>query len=157
MSLIKQIAVIGGVGVLLYMGTQAAMPRGIRNKNPLNIEYNKANDWEGQTGVEPEGRFARFSAAKYGIRAGAKLISNYMTIHNKQSVIAILERFAPSNENHTANYANFVANKLGVGVSERLTTKHIPAMVKAMIQFENGLNPYTDDYINQGCQMAGVI
>lgn len=94
MSLIKQIAVIGGIGVLLYMGVQAAMPRGIRNKNPLNIEYNKANDWEGQTGVEPEGRFARFSAAKYGIRAGAKLISNYMTIHNKQSVIAILERFA---------------------------------------------------------------
>ncbi|HDL9484129.1 TPA: structural protein P5, partial [Vibrio cholerae] len=47
MSLIKQIAVIGGIGVLLYMGVQAAMPRGIRNKNPLNIEYNKANDWEG--------------------------------------------------------------------------------------------------------------
>ncbi|EGR1966260.1 structural protein P5 [Vibrio cholerae] len=157
MSVIRNAVLIGGVCALFYFGAREMMPRGIRNNNPLNIEYNKSNDWEGQTGVEPEGRFARFNAAKYGIRAGAKLISNYMTIHNKQSVIAILERFAPSNENHTANYANFVANKLGVGVSERLTTKHIPAMVKAMIQFENGLNPYTDDYINQGCQMAGVI
>ncbi|ODS10165.1 structural protein P5 [Vibrio scophthalmi] len=157
MSAIKTIVVIGGIGVLLYMAGKEMMPRGIRNKNPLNIEYNKANDWEGQTGVEPEGRFARFSESVYGIRAGAKLISNYMTVHNRYSVIDILERFAPASENHTAGYANFVASKMGVGVSERLNKTHIPAMVTAMIQFENGVNPYTDSYINKGCKMAGVI
>ncbi|MGL4379653.1 MAG: structural protein P5 [Vibrio sp.] len=155
--MIKKLIILGGIAAILYTGAKEMTPRGIRNKNPLNIEYNKANDWDGQTGVEPEGRFARFSSAKYGIRAGAKLLSNYMTIHNKWSVIAILERFAPSTENHTANYAKFVANEVGVSVSERLTTSHIPAMVKAMIKFENGINPYTDDYIKQGCQMAGVI
>ncbi|WP_160314734.1 hypothetical protein [Photobacterium swingsii] len=32
---------------------------GIRNKNPLNIEYNERNNWKGQTGRN--GRFCTFS------------------------------------------------------------------------------------------------
>ena len=155
MSVIQNIAIIGVIGVVLYMGTRAAMPRGIRNKNPLNIEYNKANDWEGQTGTD--GRFATFSDSLYGIRAGAKLISNYMSIQNKYSVIDILERFAPSTENHTAAYAEFVAGQLGVSISQRLEQSHIPAMVAAMIKFENGIQPYSAEHIQQACKLAGVV
>ena len=46
--------------------------RGIRNADPGNIDYNKANDWLGQVSFDPliESRFARF-------RALGKLLRNY--------------------------------------------------------------------------------
>ncbi|EHY1015188.1 structural protein P5 [Vibrio vulnificus] len=156
MGLAKGLVAVGVIGMVLYMGKEV-LPRGIRNKNPLNIEYNKANNWEGQVGVEPEGRFARFKSADYGIRAGAKLISTYMSKHKLLTVQDILGRFAPASENHTEAYADFVAKSMGVKTTDRLSQASIPSMVKAMIKFENGINPYTDSYINKGCQMAGVI
>lgn len=155
MSMMKKIVVISVIVGGLYFGARAAMPRGIRNKNPMNIEYQKSNNWDGQTGTD--GRFATFSSSIYGIRAGAKLISNYMTNYNLTSVIQILERFAPATENHTAGYAKFVAEKMGITPSERITKAQIPSMVKAMIQMENGIQPYSDDHIFKACKMAGVV
>ncbi|KHT64553.1 hypothetical protein RJ45_05825, partial [Photobacterium gaetbulicola] len=43
------------------------MPRGIRNHNPLNIEYSKHNNWRGQ--VSSDGRFVIFEDDKWGFRA----------------------------------------------------------------------------------------
>lgn len=155
MSAVKKIIVITSIVGCLYYGVRAAMPRGIRNKNPMNIEYQKSNNWDGQTGTD--GRFATFSSSVYGIRAGAKLLGNYMTNNNLTSVIQILEKFAPATENHTAGYAKFVAEKMGVSPSERITKAQIPSMVKAMIQMENGIQPYSDDHILKACKMAGVV
>ena len=155
MSAVKKIIVITSIVGGLYIGVRAAMPRGIRNKNPMNIEYQKSNNWDGQTGTD--GRFATFSSSVYGIRAGAKLLGNYMTNNNLTSVIQILEKFAPATENHTAGYAKFVAEKMGVSPSERITKAQIPSMVKAMIQMENGIQPYSDDHILKACKMAGVV
>lgn len=155
MAIIKKIIVITVIVGGLYIGVRAAMPRGIRNKNPMNIEYQKSNDWDGQTGTD--GRFATFSSSVYGIRAGAKLVSNYMTNYNLTSVIQVLERFAPATENHTAGYAKFVADKMGISPSDRINKAQIPSMIKAMIQFENGIQPYTDEHIMKACKMAGVV
>ncbi|BDM23053.1 hypothetical protein KMS_R28100 [Pseudomonas sp. LRP2-20] len=33
-------------------------PRDVRNNNPGNIDFNPRNDWQGQIGKEPDGRFA---------------------------------------------------------------------------------------------------
>jgi len=51
-------------------------PRGIRNQNPGNIDYNSRNDWQGQIGKEPGGRFAIFDTPENGIRALGKLLLN---------------------------------------------------------------------------------
>lgn len=155
MSVIKTIAIVGGVGVLLYMGTRSMMPLGIRNNNPLNIRYNKANNWEGQTG-ENQG-FCKFSSSKYGIRAAAKLLNNYMVKNNLRSVAGIIKKWAPSHENPTDNYVTFVAEAVGVNAADNnLTEQHIPAIVKAMIKFENGIQPYTNGTILEGCELAGI-
>ena len=59
------------------MTTQTrALPRGIRNHNPLNIRLNPANRWQGR--IEPErntdGAFEQFEGPVWGLRAGAVLI-----------------------------------------------------------------------------------
>lgn len=51
--------------------------RGIRNRNPGNIDYNPRNDWQGQIGKEPGGRFAIFDTPENGIRALGKLLIKY--------------------------------------------------------------------------------
>ncbi|PKF77327.1 structural protein P5 [Vibrio sp. vnigr-6D03] len=130
-------------------------PRGIRNNNPLNIEYNKNNQWTGQTGVEVLGRFATFSHMKYGIRAGAKLINNYMTRYGLVTVFDIINRWAPDHENPTNIYADTVAARMGVEVHQPLTHAHIPDLVYEMIKFECGV--YVDRaLVMEGSRLAGV-
>ena len=61
----------------------ALQPRGIRNNNPGNIDYNPRNAWRGQLahspGIEP--RFARFDTAHNGLRALGKLLLNYRKLY----------------------------------------------------------------------------
>ncbi|MGR5243070.1 structural protein P5 [Photobacterium damselae] len=157
MSALKTIAIIGGVGIVLYFGTKTMMPLGIRNNNPLNIKFNSANDWDGQTG-ENNG-FCVFSSSKFGIRAGAKLIDNYMSKKGLTSVAGIIKKWAPPSDNNpTNNYVEFVAKEVGVNAADNnLSRKHIPIMIRAMIKFENGLCPYSDAKIIDGCKLAGVV
>ncbi|YCO02114.1 structural protein P5 [Vibrio sp. VNB-15] len=155
MGALKTVVIVGGVGVILYMGARSMMPLGIRNNNPLNIRYNSANKWDGMTG-ENNG-FCTFSSSKYGLRAGAKLLRNYMVNNELRSVAGIIKKWSPSHENPTDSYIDYVAKAVGVNAADNtLTEKHIPLLLKAMIKFENGINPYSDNAIVEGCQLAGV-
>ncbi len=91
-------------------------PRGIRNRNPGNIDFNPLNDWVGQLGLE-EGvanpRFARFDSPENGIRALGKLLINYRGKDGMpgvggrgiDTVLETINRWAPSTENDTQAYA----------------------------------------------------
>lgn len=81
------------------------MTRGIRNNNPGNIDYNSANQWQGQLPHDPniEKRFCRFESEIYGIRALMKLLSNYHK-NGYQSVYRTIDRWAPNVENNTSAY-----------------------------------------------------
>jgi len=50
----------------------------------------------------------------YGIRALAKVLTNYKKIHNLNTVRQIISRYAPPNENQTTAYIQSVAKQLGV-------------------------------------------
>jgi hypothetical protein len=57
-----------------------ALRRGERNNNPGNIDWNAANNWQGQLSLELEHvppRFARFDCAENGIRALARILLHY--------------------------------------------------------------------------------
>lgn len=127
-------------------------PRGVRNNNPLNIEYQPVNHWRGQTGSD--GRFAQFNDPVYGIRAGAKLIKKYMHDYGLVTVSAVINRWAPDHENPTNAYAAHVANAMGIGVDMPISTAQLPQMIAGMIQFENGKQPYSMDTIHQGVALA---
>lgn len=142
--------------------------RGIRNHNPGNIDYHSSNHWQGQLGME-EGcthpRFARFDCAENGIRALAKLLLNYrgksghpnMGGAGIDTVLEIIQRWAPSSENDSMAYAHAVARKLEVGITEAIDTREPATLFKlviAVITHENGSNPYPPHIVDEGIRRA---
>jgi len=142
-----------------------SQPRGVRNRNPGNIDYNPRNQWEGQLGKEPNGRFAIFDTAENGIRALGKLLINYrgkdgmpgVGCKGIDTVLETINRWAPSNENDTQAYASAVAKRLGVRPTEPINIKDLATlrgMVLGIIIHENGGNPYPEAVLEEGLRRA---
>jgi hypothetical protein len=142
-------------------------PRGIRNNNPGNIDFNKANQWQGQKGIEPgpNGRFAVFDTPENGIRALGKLLINYRGKDGMpgvggpgiDTVRETINRWAPAKENNTEAYIQAVSRKLGVQPNDKIDiTKEatLRVFVISIIEHENGMQPYSVDIINEGIRRA---
>ncbi|WEZ90471.1 structural protein P5 [Pseudomonas sp. NyZ480] len=144
------------------------IPRGVRNNNPGNIDFNPRNAWQGQLGLEvgvAKPRFARFDTPENGIRALGKLLINYQGkdgmpgVGGKgiDTVLETINRWAPANENDTRVYATAVAKRLGVGITEPINIKNLATlrgMVVSIIIHENGGNPYKAEVIDEGVRRA---
>ena len=140
-------------------------PRGIRNNNPGNIRW--GDDWKG---LVPQAQrtdkdFCQFYDIKWGIRALVKVLLNYRKrpgmpgVGNSgiDTVREIISRWAPPNENNTEAYIQSVAKACGVKPNDAidLTDKTLMLnMVKAIIQHENGIQPYTDAILLDGIGLA---
>ncbi|AGZ34643.1 MAG: structural protein P5 [Pseudomonas sp.] len=145
-------------------------PRGVRNNNPGNIDFNSRNAWQGQLGLEvgvAKPRFARFDTPENGIRALGKLLINYRGkdgmpgVGGKgiDTVLETIHRWAPANENDTKAYAAAVAKRLGVGIADPINIKNLATlrgMVISIIIHENGGNPYDAAVIDEGVLRALV-
>lgn len=144
------------------------IPRGVRNNNPGNIDYNLRNAWIGQLGLE-EGvarpRFARFDLPENGIRAVGKLLINYLGKDGLpviggpgiDTVREIVSRWAPGNENNTEAYIVAVAAKLGVKANEVINIKDVRTLrvfVGAIIAHECANYRYPDAVFNEGIRRA---
>lgn len=133
-----------------------SLPRGIRNNNPGNIEYT-GTPWKGLASPPSDGRFVRFTTAQYGLRALARLLMNYQIKYGLNTVKKIIDRWAPPVENNTSAYASAVARHLGVGVSEKINVRsHLHKLVAAIVQHENGRQPYTATQINNAIKIMGI-
>lgn len=143
---------------MMMLRSDSAMPRGIRNNNPLNIR--KGQDWEGETATERDPEFESFRSPEYGIRAAARIINNYRSYYGLTTVRGIISRWAPPTndkgefENDTESYIASVANALGVTPDTPLTAADTPNLISAMIYHENGQQPYSMDTIMTGVAMA---
>ena len=138
---------IGALGVAMIPSSTASKPRGIRNNNPLNIE-DTGESWLGKVGND--GRFMVFETAGHGLRAGARILRTYRHKYGIKTIKDILNRFAPPSENNTQNYINFVSDKTGLPEDKDLTDNDYPAVLAAMVNLENGMNPYTPEQIQEG-------
>ncbi|WP_028698214.1 MULTISPECIES: structural protein P5 [Pseudomonas putida group] len=145
-----------------------SQPRGVRNRNPGNIDFNPRNAWQGQLGLE-EGvakpRFARFDEDENGIRALGKLLLNYRGKDGMPGVgkpgidtpIEFISRWAPSTENNTTAYAQAIAKRLGVGVRDSIDISNprvLRETIVGIIVHENGGNPYPPAIIDEGVRRA---
>lgn len=133
-----------------------SLPRGIRNNNPGNIR--KSGDaWQGLADIQPDTEFFSFADPVYGIRALAKILRNYRDRYGLNTVQGIINRWAPPVENNTGAYVRMVANKVGVAPTEQLTwdAGQMRRLVSAIIQHENGQNPYSMATIADGISRAG--
>lgn len=149
---------INGTGSIWDM----TQPRGIRNNNPGNLEDTGIN-WHGIAEPRNDGRFLRFTDPVYGIRAMARNLHTYATKHSIDSVGGIINRWAPSHgrfdgssyRNNTGAYAAHVADHLGVRATDKIDViARRPELIEAMIQFENGEQPYPMALIKQGVALA---
>ena len=133
--------------------------RGVRNRNPGNIDYNPANDWKGQVRPDSaiEKRFARFDTAENGIRALGKVLLTYQRKHGLKTVKSIIGRWAPSVENDTAAYVRAVEANTGTrpGAEVDLSNPAVMAgFVKAIIHHENAGYSYPDAVLAEGVRRA---
>lgn len=137
------------------------MTRGIRNNNPGNIETGAP--WQGL--MEPddmnaaqtaETRFCVFRAPKWGIRALARILVTYQDKHGLMAVKEMIDRWAPPFENNTTAYIAAVESKVGAGHVNVHAHTTMDALVRAIIQHENGKQPYPDAEIGAGLLLAGI-
>lgn len=129
--------------------------RGIRNNNPGNLEYSKTNPWVGQTG--DDGLFAKFETPEHGIRALGRNLLSYQR-QGIDTVSDIINRWAPpSDNNNTDAYIQAVCAQLGVAPDQQLDASNpdtLKALCAAIIQHENGSQPYSDQQLATGVSAA---
>lgn len=128
-------------------------PRGIRNNNPGNL---RSSEFKGTVGVDGEG-YGKFDTPESGLRAMAKNLLVQQEKHGLNTVESIITKYAPPNENDTASYIATVAKAIGVGPADKLNLKDPVVMQKlmtAMIQQENGVQPYSPLQIQHGAEAA---
>lgn len=122
-----------------------ALPRGIRNNNPLNIV--KGNNWKGERQVQSDSRFEEFTSMEFGIRAAIRLVQNYINGRNSSgrklnTLELVVRRWAPPSENATETYIKAVENLSGLSRHLHLYAddrNNILLMLQAMAVVETGI------------------
>lgn len=133
-------------------------PRGIRLNNPGNIRHSK-DDWQGKSADQPDKSFVKFDLPVYGIRAIVRILLNYER-KGVDTVGEIIARWAPPSENKTDAYVWHVAECLDVHPDQVIDLDRFEIMlplVKAIIQHENGRQPYSDRILTEGLRLGGVF
>ena len=145
------------------MTTNKNLPRGLRNRNPLNIRKSDQL-WKGQTGHD--GKFCIFRTMEDGYRAAFRILKTYNTKYHIYSVREIIYRWAPPNDhNYTRSYIERVCKEAGlketdiIVVDSWIEEKRNDAiwLVWAMAKVENGdrFITYADmEAVKKGYEMA---
>ena len=122
-------------------------PRGIRNNNPGNLRRSRDN-WQGLRKEQTDPQFFQFKTMAYGYRALIRTLQNYRRVHGLRTIGDMIARWAPENENHTAQYVRAVCQDLQVpatyepDVDDRET---MCALAAAISRVENGLPAVMED------------
>lgn len=147
---------------------KSTQPRGIRNNNPGNIEYNPNVKWQGLAQEQTDGRFCQFIDPTWGIRAIAVILISYQDKHDIHNVRGIINRWAPPVENNTDAYIKTVADAVGVADWNMNLDLHnydyLCPIVEAIIRHENGKGPldtpntwFDRATVDTALQRAGVV
>jgi len=140
-------------------------PRGIRNNNPGNIRI--GDNWQGlasDTEKAPfqsdETAFCVFKAPRWGIRAMCRVLIRYQDQHGLDTVAKMIQRWAPPDDNNNTNaYIGHVAQRMNLSPNQAFDFAEYAfarPMVEAMIQHENGMQPYKDSTLDLGLHLAGI-
>lgn len=130
------------------------VPRGIRNNNPLNIRI--GNTWLGERQNPQDASFEEFVSMEYGYRAAFCLLRRYIRRYRKNTIAMIISTWAPSSENNTQRYIDFVANAMNIASDTPIAYEDEVTMVRlvaAMQMMECGV-PADLAKVKRGYQMA---
>ncbi len=122
------------------------LPRGFRNKNPLNIRMG-STPWTGQVVPGTDKHFCQFERMAYGWRAAFKLLRKYYFVHKCRTISDIINRWAPpSDGNNTEVYIRRVGNMAAFLPLDELPAPDVNPTLwidigMAMAVVENGHEP----------------
>ena len=131
-----------------------ARPRGIRNNNPTNIE-DSSIPWRGRVGND--GRYVVFDTAINGLRAGYLEIWDSIVRDGDDTIRTLIRQWAPPIENLTGAYQNSVRAQTGIAnIDTKLNyLRDATPLLKAIVQHENGQQPYTAQQFDAAFRAAG--
>ena len=118
--------------------------RGVRNCNPGNIRLTNGVPFIGQVSKSTDKSFKQFISMTFGVRALMKVLITYYRIYNRTTVRSILSHYAPTIENHTDKYIDFVCKYMHTEPDTvlRLDTKSdLFPLVCAICKYESGYVP----------------
>ena len=97
-----------------------AIPRGIRNNNPLNIRRSK-DKWKGMKALQGDAQFVQFESLEWGWRAAFYLLTRtYYHKYRLYTIRAIVTKWAPAIEHNTKAYIANVSRLTGIDPDEPL-------------------------------------
>ena len=144
----------------------ASAIRAVRNCNPLNIERNAKNKWQGlvpESEMTPEQaaekRYEVFRSPVWGFRAGAILMIAYQDRNDIDTIAGVVRKWAPPIENDAGAYINAVCKQTGFGPAVALnfhSYDHIAPVIKAMSIHEGGGWRFSDRDLDAGLTKAGI-
>ena len=136
-------------------------PRGLRNKNPLNIRRTGKDQWQGLAEVQTDSAFCQFKTMEYGWRAAFYLLTRtYYHRYRAYTIRGIISRWAPPQDhNNTEAYIRNVSRLTGIDPDEPIgIPSEKPArwlMVGAAMAIqENGTDSLDYFAMLRGWQMA---
>lgn len=131
---------------------RARLPRGIRNNNPGNIERTGTR-WRGMAEDQSaDPRFIVFESPLWGLRAIARVLRTYRR-RGIDTVRSIIARWAPPHENPTEAYIAAVAARLGKPADAPVTDADMIPLMEAIVQHENGVQPYDRALFAQAAEL----
>ena len=135
---------------LVFMNRKSSEPRGIRNNNPGNLIITGI-DWVGKVPVadNTDGKFEQFVKPEFGIRALYRDVKGDIERKGLNTTRTLISAFAPKSENDTESYIQFVAGRIGIGPDDFIFPFLYPGLIAAIIEFENGQQPYSIAQIEQ--------
>lgn len=127
-------------------------PLGVRNNNPGNIRVSDI-PWNGKA-PGGEGGFERFNTPEDGVSALTQNLLTYQDKHGLNTIEGIINRWAPASDNNNVGaYVASVAQKTGLDPRAALNLRDpnvMKPLVAAIIQHENGQQPYDPSIIDRG-------
>ena len=140
-----------------FVMVQKAISRGYRNNNPGNIRLTTKNGkpemWQGEIpGTDKS--FKTFKSMVWGYRAIFITLRSYLK-NGHNTILRIINRYAPATENHTQSYINTVVNMTGIPSGKILSfdrPDELLKVVEAISFVENGIKANPDE-IKQGYQL----
>lgn len=120
-----------------------ATTRGLRNNNPLNLEYRPG---QGSTPEAGSGRFGVYPTMEAGVQAAERQLRRYQTVYNRNTISEIVSRWSPTSDpgnaqGSTAAYIASVARSMGMDPNAHIDLSDpqvLRRLVGAMAKVENG-------------------
>lgn len=136
------------------------MTKGIELNNPGDLEFNDHDKWQGLDNPPYEGRWFKFKAPVWGIRAISRTLITYQDKYNLHTIEDWITKYAPPAENNTAAYIKAVCDESGYILNYPLDAHSYECqrlIVPAIIHHEQGSMPYSNAQINEALKLAGIV